>query len=172
MEVHCTSPPTPTTTLYVEVNTRTGKEVFVQTRLCLGACCRKMYTAQPARNLCTLPIGACCGTRAHCRPRTARRFADYARRVCRYATFCEAAGVDPTDAAAAAANLPPVDSNSVLSLFGLSNSSAAGRQEIHLSNESLLLADGWKLVLGNQIQTGSWLLVTRLFVMLPTLRWV
>eukprot|EP00750_Incisomonas_marina_P027749 INCI6231.4.p1 GENE.INCI6231.4~~INCI6231.4.p1 ORF type:complete len:339 (-),score=69.53 INCI6231.4:293-1309(-) len=80
-----------------------------------------------------------------------------------YATFCEIAGVDPTDTAAAAAGLPPIDSISAAPLLGLVDGStgkgsrwkqAAARTEIHLSSMALLDSDGWKLVTGVQPQTG------------------
>ena len=82
----------------------------------------------------------------------------------RYATFCEIAGVDPTDTAAAAAGLPPIDSISAAPLLGLVDGStgkgsrwkqAAARTEIHLSSMALLDSDGWKLVTGVQPQTGT-----------------
>lgn len=81
-----------------------------------------------------------------------------------YATFCELAGVDPTDHVAAKYGLPPIDSLSMVQLISSTNGTSP-RQEIPISldwvdgkagssaNASALIQGPWKLVQGLQLQT-------------------
>ena len=79
-----------------------------------------------------------------------------------YTTFCALAGVDPTDARAAAAGLPPVDGVNLWPYISGANSTSA-RTEVPIGSESteanllknndtvvqgLVRADGWKLLIG------------------------
>ena len=78
-----------------------------------------------------------------------------------YATLCALAGVDPTDAAAAAAGLPPVDGIDVSALLTTPGAQSP-RSEVVLgtslngdiskngatSVQGVLRADGWKLLIG------------------------
>ncbi|GBG30284.1 Arylsulfatase B [Hondaea fermentalgiana] len=65
-----------------------------------------------------------------------------------YATFCEAAGVDPTDDRAAAANLPPIDSISHWKRLTTTQEDAANqRTEIHVSAMALIQGK-YKIVTG------------------------
>lgn len=73
-----------------------------------------------------------------------------------YATFCELAGVDPTDARAAAAGLPPIDSLSMWDLLSGANTTSP-RTEIVSGDPmgnvtSLIQVDGWKLMIGSNTQ--------------------
>ena len=77
-----------------------------------------------------------------------------------YATFCALAGVDPTDHAAAAAGLPPVDSINLWPLLSGANTTAPrdvlplvvdvglGHAKIPLVNYSALIVGDWKWVVG------------------------
>jgi arylsulfatase I/J len=85
-----------------------------------------------------------------------------------YTTFCALAGVDPTDAAAAAAGLPPVDGLDVSALL-LAPGAASPRAEVVLgtslgekitengaaSVQGVLRADGWKLLIG-ELSSAFW----------------
>jgi arylsulfatase I/J len=84
-----------------------------------------------------------------------------------YATFCALAGVDPEDARAAAAGLPPIDSLDLWPLLSGQNATSP-RQEVVLGQplvsgdnsigdpwqgvQALIRADGYKLVLGTTHQ--------------------
>jgi len=77
-----------------------------------------------------------------------------------YATFCGLAGVDPTDAAAAAAGLPPIDSLDMWPMLSGANKTspraevvvATDGAEANMANgtqvQALIRADGWKLIIG------------------------
>ena len=77
-----------------------------------------------------------------------------------YTTFCNLAGVDPADDAAAAAGLPPVDGLDVSALL-MAPGAASPRAEVVLgvslggqkvgatSVQGVLRADGWKLLIGD-----------------------
>ena len=79
-----------------------------------------------------------------------------------YTTFCALAGVDPTDAAAAAAGLPPVDGLDMWPLISGANATspraeviigttlaAATDSDSVTSVQGVLRADGWKLLIGS-----------------------
>ena len=78
-----------------------------------------------------------------------------------YSTFCAIAGVDPTDEAAAAAGLPPVDGLNMWPLLSGANATPP-RSHILIGSsddtdksgntivEGVLRADGYKLILGKQ----------------------
>ena len=78
-----------------------------------------------------------------------------------YATFCALAGVDPTDARAAAAGLPPIDSLDMSAVL-LGTNATSPRQEIvigssddsdHAGNTivaGVIDAEGWKLILAGE----------------------
>ena len=70
-----------------------------------------------------------------------------------FATFCALAGIDPHDARAAAAGLPPVDGLDVWPAVVGAPSAPSPRAEVHLSAQALL---AWphKLVTGVQPMTG------------------
>lgn len=67
-----------------------------------------------------------------------------------YGTFCEMAGVDPTDYVAAQAGLPPVDSFNIWPLISGSNATSP-RNEIPVSQTALIQGQ-YKLLTGQQIE--------------------
>ena len=69
-----------------------------------------------------------------------------------YGTFCGLAGVDPTDEAAAAAKLPPVDSLDMWPLISGENTTSP-RTEIHASIHALISGD-YKILTGRMLQAG------------------
>lgn len=69
-----------------------------------------------------------------------------------YATFCDIAGLDPTDHEAAAANLPPIDSISQWAVLN-GSTTVGSRSEIHLSSQALITGP-YKIITGNQTMTG------------------
>lgn len=71
-----------------------------------------------------------------------------------YATFCSLAGVDPTDEAAAKANLPPIDSIDMWPLLsGQNTSSSTHRLDIPLSHNALISGE-YKILTGLVLQAG------------------
>ena len=71
-----------------------------------------------------------------------------------YATFCSLAGVDPTDEAAAKANLPPIDSIDMWPLLsGQNTSSSTRRLDIPLSHNALISGE-YKILTGLVLQAG------------------
>jgi arylsulfatase B len=69
-----------------------------------------------------------------------------------YATYCELAGVDPTDHRAAAAGLPPIDSKSMWSLISGANSTSP-RTEVVIGDTSAETPNGdGKTLVGGVIQ--------------------
>eukprot|EP00041_Stephanoeca_diplocostata_P025711 m.678611 g.678611 ORF g.678611 m.678611 type:complete len:276 (+) comp22807_c0_seq3:1121-1948(+) len=64
-----------------------------------------------------------------------------------YATFAALAGVDPTDAWAAASNLPPIDSRNVWPL--LTGANTTSPRDTILVTKDLLVHKNWKFVRGN-----------------------
>ena len=69
-----------------------------------------------------------------------------------YGTFCEMAGVDPTDEIAAKAKLPPVDSVNVWPyISGKTNESP--RKDVPV-NVNTLISDDYKIILGDVDQAG------------------
>ena len=64
-----------------------------------------------------------------------------------YATFCALAGVDPTDDAAAKANLPPIDSMNMWPLISGANSTSP-RTDIPVSYNTLISGD-YKIITGS-----------------------
>ena len=64
-----------------------------------------------------------------------------------YATFCSLAGVDPTDEAAAKANLPPIDSLNMWPLISGQNSTSP-RTDIPASHNTLISGD-YKIITGS-----------------------
>ena len=71
----------------------------------------------------------------------------------RYSTFCALAGVDPTDHAAAAAGLPPIDSLDMWPLLSGANGTSP-RTEVLVSSSCLVTAK-WKVLTG-RIAGASW----------------
>ena len=69
-----------------------------------------------------------------------------------YATFCALAGVDPTDTAAAKANLPPIDSLNMWPLISGQNSTSP-RVDIPVSNTTLISGD-FKILVGTNNDAG------------------
>ena len=69
-----------------------------------------------------------------------------------YATFCALAGVDPTDTAAARANLPPIDSLNMWPLISGQNSTSP-RVDIPISMTTLI-SGNYKILTGNVGQAG------------------
>ena len=69
-----------------------------------------------------------------------------------YGTFCGLAGVDATDARAAAANLPPVDSMDMWPLLSGQNTTSP-RMDVPISNETLISGD-YKILVGDVPQAG------------------
>ncbi len=69
-----------------------------------------------------------------------------------YGTLCGLAGVDPTDTAAAKANLPPVDSMDMWPLLSGQNNTSP-RVDIPISNNTLISGD-YKILVGNVGQAG------------------
>jgi arylsulfatase A-like enzyme len=67
-----------------------------------------------------------------------------------YGTYCGLAGVDPTDALAAAAGLPPVDSLDVWPLISGANLTSP-RNELPVSPQTLIQGT-WKLITEQQIE--------------------
>ena len=77
---------------------------------------------------------------------------DYVHTADWYTTFCALAGVDPTDHAAAAAGLPPVDGVNVWPQI-VNATATPARTQIHLSTEALI--DGqYKIVVGKTEMAG------------------
>ena len=70
-----------------------------------------------------------------------------------YGTFCDLAGIDPTDKRAAAAGLPPVDSKNVWPLIS-GQTTTSPRQTI-LVHEHLLVHNQWKYVAPHQNMRGN-----------------
>ena len=70
-----------------------------------------------------------------------------------YGTFCGLAGVDPTDEAAAAAKLPPVDSLNMWPLIS-GQTSTSPRTEIHISTRTLISGD-YKILTGT-VKLAGW----------------
>ena len=69
-----------------------------------------------------------------------------------YGTFCGLAGVDATDARAAAANLPPVDIMDMWPLLSGQNTTSP-RMDVPISNETLISGD-YKILVGDVPQAG------------------
>ena len=65
------------------------------------------------------------------------RHATHLTSCCRYGTFSELAGIDPTDWRAAAAKLPPVDSHSLVPV--LMGTGVSTRKEIPIGTEPRLM---------------------------------
>lgn len=88
-------------------------------------------------------------------------------RACRYRTFCGLAGVDPEDARAAAAGLPPVEGYDLWPLLSGANTTGP-RTEVWLGSDSptggapsstfvqgLIRADGYKLLI-DSVEFNLW----------------